>query len=178
MPQVQRWTGHTLCNHLYTVMKVCVHTFLCNLGGRDITWRLWRLLGENFARSTLLYTHASGHMMFMFQFPKWNHFTQNGMGTRNNLYRCDINRLFLQTAIFRLTGLVPSQVIPDCSRWFCPRLFFSWLLPIPDSVDGYCFNKQQHKWQTEGVLKWGISSQRKSVTGMIMLVNVLHKARW
>src|ERR1700730_12103482 len=91
--------------------------------------------------------------------------------------RCDINRLFLQTGIFRLTGLVPSQVIPDCSRWFRPRLFFSWLLLIPDSVDGYCFNKQQHKRQTEGDLKWEISSQRKSVTGMIMLVNVLHKAR-
>src|ERR1700736_1358672 len=91
--------------------------------------------------------------------------------------RCDINRLFLQTAIFRLTGLVPSRVIPDCSRWFRPRLFFSWLLLIPDAVDGYCFNKQQHKRQTKGDLKWGISSQRKSVTGMIMLVNVLHKAR-
>ena len=91
--------------------------------------------------------------------------------------RWDIYRLFLQTAIFRLTGLVPSQVIPDCSRWFRPRLFFSWLLPIPDSVDGYCFKKQQHKTTTEGDLKWGISSQRKSVTRMIKLVNVLHKAR-
>src|ERR1700732_4347341 len=99
------------------------------------------------------------------------------VGDRFSVIHCDINRLFLQTAIFRLTGLVPSRVIPDCSRWFRPRLFFSWLLLVPDAVDGYCFNKQQHKRQTKGDLKWGISSQRKSVTGMIMLVNVLHKAR-
>src|ERR1700736_2748982 len=93
------------------------------------------------------------------------------------LTRCDMDRLFWQKAIFRPTGLVPSRVIPDCLRWFYPRLFFSWLLPIPDSMDGYCFKKQQHKTTTEGDLKWGISSQRKSVTRMIKLVNVLHKAR-
>src|ERR1700730_9057522 len=102
---------------------------------------------------------------------------EGGKEDKKEERRCDINRLFLQTAIFRLTGLGLSRVIPDCSRWFCPRLFFSWLLPIPDSVDGYCFKKQQHKQQTEGDLEWGISSQRKSVTGMIKLVNVLHKAR-
>ena len=63
-PQDPRWTACTHCHHLYTATKVCIHTFLCSPGARDMTRRSWRLRRKNSAGSTWLNTHATNHVMF------------------------------------------------------------------------------------------------------------------